>query len=147
MSSSAAPRFVPAADIGVNFDDLLKKLDAEFAALRPSVIEHFQFDLDGVAIELRRVKQKTGYRFLITAMLGHLPFSIESAERRQAILAIVAATAVLPDVRFSIDPASRITVGAVLDIADLPAPDSFFYPLTLFLQEARPFMRLIGQYL
>jgi hypothetical protein len=135
------------ADPSVNFEDLLQQLDTQFAAAKPALVERFQFDLDGIKIELRRIKQSVGHRFLITATLGHLPFSIESSERRQAIRAIVDAARVLPKVRFKIDHMCKISAGTLLDVPETIAPDFIFYPLTLFLQEARPFMQLIGRYL
>jgi len=131
----------------VNFGELLRTLDGEFGARAPGLIERFKFDLDGMTFDARRIAQKNGYRFLVTARLGCMPFSIESAERRNAIKAIVLAARRLPKVQFAIDPSGKITAGALFDVIQTVAPDFIFYPLTLFLQEARPFMKLIGQYL
>jgi len=132
----------------LDFEELLRQLDEQFAVLRPSLIERFRFELDGIKVDVRRVQQTgKGYSFVITATLGYLPFTIESAERRQSIRTIVEGACGLPHLRFSIDHASKITVGGVFDVAETVAPDFIFYPLTLFLQEARPFIQLIGRYL
>jgi hypothetical protein len=137
---------VPARGSSLNFEALLRQIKEQFATLQAPLVERFQFELEGVAIDLRRIRQPTGNRFLIHAMLGYLPFSIESSERRQAVRAIVAATKSLPNVHFTIDPMSKITANCLLDLSETVAPDFIFYPLMLFFQEARPFMRLIAAY-
>ncbi len=148
MSASAthSPFAVPGA-ASVNFETLLRQIDAQCAKLDPALLEHFRFTLDGILFDIRRVAGPEGYRFLITASLGYLPFSIESPERRAAIRAIVAAAQPLPNVRFYTDHAGKISAAGIFDIARTVAPDFVFYPLCLFLQEARPFMALIGRYL
>jgi hypothetical protein len=147
MSSPHAPPGVPSG-APVNFEALLHKLDGDFGALPPSFVEQFRFELDGLSFDVRRIKQKEGHRFLVTAKIGYLPFSVESSERREIIKTIVLASRTLPTVHFSIDPSSKITAGALLDVrGDGIAPDFIFYPLMLFLQEAQPFIQLIGRYL
>ena len=131
----------------INFGELLHTLDKNFGTRVPELIGRFAFDYDGMTFDTRRITQNTGNRFLLTASIGRLPFSIESIERRNAIKTIVQASRKLPKVQFSIDNSGKITAGAVYDSAPLAAPDFIFYPLILFLQEARPFMKLIGRYL
>ena len=131
----------------VNFGELLHTLDGSFGTRAPHLIERFKFDFDGMVFDVRRITQNDGYRFLVTARLGRMPFSIESTERRNAIKYIVQASRSLPKVQFSIDHSGRITAGALFDTITTIAPDFIFYPLTLFLQEATPFMQLIGHYL
>jgi hypothetical protein len=131
----------------VNFEDLLQKLDSEVAALPSGFIKSFKFELNGIRFDIRRIEHENGFRFLVTAIVGYLPFSIESVERRDAIKTIVAAAKSLPTVHFTMDHASKITAGGLFEIPANLEPSFFFYPLTLFLQEARPFMDLIGQYL
>jgi hypothetical protein len=137
------------ADSGapLGFNELLDKIDREFARFAPELIESFNFEYDGVAFSVRRIKQDKHSRLLINARIGFLPFSIESAERRQAIKTIVLSTNRLNRVRFAIDTAGRITAGAIMDSKPAQFPDFIFYPLMLFLQETRPFMQLIGAYM
>jgi hypothetical protein len=144
MSSSARPASM--TDAHINFEELLSKLKGERT---PSAarIEHSRFEIDGVVFDVKRVAQKEKQRFLITARLGYLPFSIESTERRDAIKTIVTATRILLGVRFKIDAASKISAEGLFDIDRLASPDFIFYPLMLFMQEAGPFINLIGKYL
>jgi len=76
-----------------------------------------------------------------------MPFSIESEDRRNAIKAIILATHTLPKVRFDIDTASRIRARALFNAPEKVSLELIFYPLILFMQEARPFVALIGKYL
>lgn len=148
MFSSAVKKTAdPASHETLGFEGLLRKLDEEFSALSTAKIERFKFELDGLNFDIRRIDHDSKHRFIINATIGYLPFSIESSERREAIKTIVMATRALPNVRFSINSASRISAGALFDAAHIVAPDFIFYPLTLFLQEARPFINLIGKHL
>lgn len=83
----------------------------------------------------------------IQAILGYLPYSIEAGDRRQAILAILATTHQLFNVRFGLDANGRIFAAGNFTTDTLTAPDFIFFPLTRFLQEAQPFIDLIGQHL
>jgi len=131
----------------LNFESLLRKLDHEFSSVSTAKIERFQFSLDDLNFDIRRINQEDKHRFIINAVIGYLPFSIESSDRREAIKTIVTAARTLPNVRFTINASSKISAGAVFDMDDLVAPDFIFYPLMLFLQEARPFVSLIGKFL
>ncbi|MDR3425182.1 MAG: hypothetical protein P4M13_08980 [Alphaproteobacteria bacterium] len=139
--------FIPVSDNAINFEEVLRKLDDEFKGLPSAVVERFRFGFDGLNFDVRRVAQEGGLCFLVNATIGYLPFSIESAQRRDAIKAIVQATRVLPNVHFVIDAASKISAGALFDATRVVSPDFIFHPLMLFMQEARPFIRLIGKYL
>ena len=131
----------------VNFEELLHTLDKEFENAPPSLVERFRFSFDGLDFDVRRIVHLKGHRFLVNATMGYMPFSIESSERREAIKTIIAASRVLPSVHFVVDTTSKISAGAMFDITHIVSPDFIFYPLTLFLQEARPFIQLIGKHL
>jgi len=139
--------FSQACDFSPNFDDLLKKLNEEFTNLPSKTLEKFCFSFDGLNFDVRRIEQGKTHRFLVNATIGYIPFSIESAERREAIKAIIIGSRSLPTVRFGVDMSSKISAGAIFDVETIVAPDFLFYPLMLFMQEARPFVRLIGKYL
>jgi hypothetical protein len=148
MSQSALNhQLTDVSDGSVNFGELLQKLDDEFGDMAPSLVERFRFCLDGLNFDIRRVAQESGHRFLINATLGYLPFTIESAERREAIKIIVMASRALPTVHFVVDHSSKISAGALINTTQTISPDFIFYPLVLFVQEARPFIELIGKYL
>ncbi len=144
------PRAVSAVSVdqdSLSFEGLLQKIDLDFTAGPSLSIDRFQFEFDGIAFDVRRLAEETGQRLVVTAALGSLPFSIESIERRNAIKTIVLASHHLPNVRFTISQTGKISAGAVIGVSRTIAPDFIFYPLILFLQEALPFIRLIGGYL
>jgi len=147
LSAKLREKLSPALDAGINFEELLRKIDTEFPNLPSTMLERFCFSLDGIVFDIRHIVTKEGHRFVVNAAIGYLPFSIESKGRREAIKTIIMATRSLISVHFSVDSASRIAAGAFYDVDKIVPPDVIFYPLMSFLQEARPFIDLIGKYL
>ncbi len=134
-------------DAPLNFEDLLQKLCKKFTQVPLKTIENFRFGFDGLVFSVVRADQENNHRFLLKTTIGFMPFSIESAERRIAIQTIIFGSRSLPNVRFGIDMSGKISAGAIIDVADVASPDFLFYPLSLFMQESRPFIQLIGKYL
>jgi hypothetical protein len=145
--SSSALKASHASDAPVNFDALLQRLDQQSESTSSVQVQRFCFIYDGLNFDVRRIETKKGPRFLISATIGYLPFSIESAFRRDAVKTIIMASQSLPSVQFLVDASSRITAAVLFDALPIAVPDFIFYPLTLFMQEARPFIALIGKYL
>jgi hypothetical protein len=137
----------PSSSSPASFEDLLRTLDEEFARLPFKTLEEFRFNFDGLDFEVKRVKHEDAYRFLVTATFGYMPFTIEADERREAIKIIISATQKLPKVRLGVNTRSQISACAMFDVTEIVAPDFIFYPLVLFMQEAGPFIQLIGKYL
>ena len=137
----------PDDSLSLNFGSLLDRLSQKFAEVSSATVECFRFSYDGLNFDVRRLEKDGQHLFLVNATIGYMPFSVESVERREAIRSIIWGARSLPRVRFSVDTSSRISASALFDVKDLVSPDFLFYPLMLFLQEARPFIALIGQYL
>ncbi len=135
------------AEFFPNFDEMLRKLSGELVCSPFKKLESFRFSFDGLNFEAHRVDRDKKAGFLINATVGFMPFTIESDERREAIKTIILATRRLPNVRFGVDISSRIMAGGIFDISNLAQPDFIFFPLMLFMQEAWPFIKLIGKYL
>lgn len=83
----------------------------------------------------------------LQAVLGYLPYTVESSERRSAILQILQAARLLGNVHFGLDHAGKIVVVGRFADETIVAPDFLFFPLVKFMQEAKPFIGLIGRYL
>jgi len=148
MPASASDiAFSRSADFSTNFGELLQKLNEEFTRLPFKTLEKFCFGFDGLNFDVQRIERENDHRFLMNAVVGYMPFTIESPDRREAIKTIVVATRTLPTVRFGVDVSGKISAGAVFESARVVSPDFIFYPLALFMQEARPFIDLIGKYL
>ncbi len=144
VPDTAIPKVV---DVSTSFDALLKTLDEEFARLSSKMLGQFCFSYDGLEFDIRHVKEGEKYHFLINAVVGYMPYTIESAERREAIKVVLMGARTLPKVRFGLDVSGKIIAKALYEIPSLVVPDIIFYPLVLFLQEARPFIGLIGKYI
>lgn len=105
-----------------------------------------QFTLDGLRLEVCRTQNGDESLVSIKAFVGYLPFSIQSQEKRKAALHIMADTAKKLFAKFEMDNCGRIFAKG-LYIKDVDrAPDFIFYPLMMFLQEARPFITLLGEH-
>lgn len=135
----AAPR--------ANFRELTQKFDEQAAKLSLKKLDRFCFGVDGLDFDVCRVVHNGKHHFLVCATIGYMPFSIESEDRRSAIKTIILASHTLPKVRFDIDTSSRIRARALFNAPEKVSLELIFYPLVLFMQEARPFVELIGKYL
>lgn len=124
-------------------------LEGKLRSVGMERFENISFHIDDIPYHVNHKRDPKSGRSLIyiQAVLGFLPFSIESAEKRQSLLAILSAARALPHVRFGVDFQNRIFAAANFSAATVVAPDFMFYPLMLFLQQSRPFMDLIGTYL
>lgn len=83
----------------------------------------------------------------IQAVLGHLPYTAESMEKRNALLHILRGAKHLINVRFGLDRTGKIAMVGRFADETIVAPDFIFFPLMKFMQEAKPFITLIGRYL
>lgn len=139
----------PAAPNAEEMRNFVKDIDYLITSISLDRIGHLSFYIDDIPYYVRHKKDGGDgeSRVCVQAILGYLPFSIEEGERRQAILTILADTYKLFNVRFGLDHYGRIFAAGNFTTDVLTSPDFIFYPLTRFLQEAQPFIDLIGCYL
>lgn len=128
-------------------EDIIKDLDYLLVSPGASRAQNFIFHLDGIPFEARRKEQEHGPLVQIQAVLGYLPYSQESRERRKAILKILQESRRLIHARFGLDRAGKILVVGRYADQTIIAPDFIFFPLMKFMQEAKPFITLIGRHL
>lgn len=148
-----APRFIlmtapkQATATSDDVQNIVKDIDYLITPLSVEQLRTLSFMVDDIPMTVRPSKTDGLCKIQIEATLGYLPFTIESSQRRDTILHILHEAGSLFNVRFGVTRDSKImAVGAYeTDIAQ--APDFIFYPLMKFLEEARPFMALIGKYL
>ncbi|MGE4351910.1 MAG: hypothetical protein AB7E52_06955 [Bdellovibrionales bacterium] len=110
-------------------------------------ISDLVFEVDGIPLNAANQSEQEEDKLILWATLGYLPFSITSYERRMALIRIVEASHVLPHVKIGVSVDMRIVVTASYKIETPPSPNYIFEPVIRFIQEARPFIRLIGEYL
>jgi hypothetical protein len=120
--------------------------DAAFQKVLTPVRSHFQFLIDGVPYYARHDTGK-GPHLSIWAVLGYMPYSAESPERRRMLIAILNATQHLENVKIGVDSEHKIVAILSCRSAEIQSPAFIFPSLILFLQEAVPYIKLIGEYL
>ncbi|MBI1206765.1 MAG: hypothetical protein GC191_05685 [Azospirillum sp.] len=83
----------------------------------------------------------------IWTAVGHVPYTAQSPERRNAVLAILRRTQRLPHARFVIDNGQRILVLSERRVEGPFGPIDLIYQAVVVVQEARPFLHLLAEYL
>ncbi|WP_169055009.1 hypothetical protein [Azospirillum sp. TSA2s] len=83
----------------------------------------------------------------IWADVGHVPYTAQAPERRRALLAVLRGIEGLPHVRFIVQGGQKIILFSEIRLEHHASPEDLFHQTTLVLQEARPFLRLLGEYL
>jgi hypothetical protein len=128
---------------------IVKDIDYLLKSISIDQIKKLSFNINDIPFHITH-KNDAGdseSRVCIQAVLGYLPFSINAGLNRQAILTILVDTHKLFHVRFGLDHHGRIFAAGNFTTDTLTSPNFMFYPLTCFLQEAWPFIELIGKYL
>ena len=108
---------------------------------------NLSFEVEGVPFYACYDPDGQGLRLRIWAALCTMPFTAESVPRRRALTAILSATCDLPTARFGLNDENQIIVSGTFCDQNLQPPAFIFVGLTALLQEALPFIRLIGAYL
>lgn len=117
--------------------------------IRTPQVSHLLFEVQGVPFKAQHlpVDGRPHDRLVIWATLGYMPFSMVSPVQRRCLIQILEQTSHLKTVKFGIDQEMRIVAVGSFDVAKPLSPLYLFEPLVRFMQEARPFINLIGEYL
>jgi hypothetical protein len=83
----------------------------------------------------------------VWAEVGHLPYTAQSPAKRAAILAVLQGTNGLPNARFVVQGGQKIILFSEWRGEDRITPEDIVYQTTTLMQEARPFLRLLGEHL
>jgi hypothetical protein len=102
--------------------------------------EALRFAFDYMGVIFNAVGRRRGDAFVLTisADLGPLPFSVESAEARQAIQELIGASSALIEPRFTIGDDQMIHVEATMELAK---PVS---PVTTLTMVLKPWLARLG---
>ncbi len=106
---------------------------------------NIRFQVEGVFYQARYQPDGEGVRLQIWAELGYLPFSLESAQRRRMLITILEGTAILKETQFGLTEKKQIIVTRTFNVPNIQPPGFIFISLIAFLQEARPFLKLIAE--
>jgi len=126
--------------VHITADGLLGLLETP----RPS---NQRFRLDDLIYHVALTPEEFGTRFRIWAELGYVPYTAQSPEIRRDLQAILRATRELERACFVLDASQKIVVIGETISEEPMTVDSMVYEVLRFLQEARPFVRLLADYL
>lgn len=83
----------------------------------------------------------------IWAECGHVPYTVESPERRRGVLSVLRASQGLPRARFVVENGQKILLIADSRLPGPVTPELLIYEAVQLIQEARPYLRLLGEYM
>ena len=119
------------------------RLDIE----RPAPPASYRFRLNGLTYSVRLSPMYEEFHYLVTASLGHIPFTAESREARGEVLEIVRTGNTLQRVRFHIGHGQELVLLAENRVPEPAIPEAILHEMVLVIQEAQPFIVLLGDYL
>ncbi len=133
------------ADDKGSFRSLINNPDSIMQEVKVPEENSIAFELDGIPFNAHRFCSQNTQKLVLWATLGILPYTANSAEKRKNLITILEGTKALPNVLFGIDREMQIIVRSAYIITNPPPTDYIFVPLVQLMQEARPFIRLIGE--
>ena len=126
---------------------LLTDTDEFIRRVKVPRVSDTTFVADGIPCHTSMVPDGKTSKLVIWCTLGYLPYSVVSVEKRRALIYILESLHYSPDIKFGVDDHMRIVVSASYMLEMPPSAHYIFFPLIQFMQKARPYMRLIGEYL
>ncbi len=104
-----------------------------------------QFQVEGIPFQATYEPEENRIKIQIWAVLGFLPYSVESVERRRILINILEALRPLAPLKFGVNRENQIVVIQSFMVDDIRFPSYIFTVLIPFLQKALPYIRLIGE--
>ncbi|MCG5244012.1 hypothetical protein MCW82_30000 [Azospirillum doebereinerae] len=105
------------------------------------------FMADGLPFNVAVRHEGEGSVCQIWADVGHVPYTAQAPERRRTLLALLRGIEGLKNVKFIVQEGQKIILFSETTFEHHAAPEDLFHQTVLVLQEARPFLRLLGPYL
>lgn len=106
------------------------------------------FEVDGVQFFATHApKNDTETKLIIWGNLGYLPYSLSNHEHRQNLITIMNQSCRLDIAKMGIDNEMKIVIMGRFILSNPLEPDYLFVPMVQFMQEARPYIKLVGEYL
>lgn len=104
-----------------------------------------QFQIDDIPFQATYEPEDNRIKIQIWAILGFLPYSVESVERRRILINILEALRPLAPLKFGVNRENQIVVIQSFTVDDIRFPSYIFTVLIPFLQKSLPYIRLIGE--
>lgn len=126
-------------------ESLLRAPDDFLHVLNVPAKSNLAFEIDGILFNAKLHSTVQTPKLVIWGLLGYLPYSVTDSAKRRDLLTIIDGARGLPDIAFGLDPSMRIVVQGTYRLLKPVPPNYLFEPLTVFIQRAKPFIRLIGE--
>jgi hypothetical protein len=130
-------------DIPFLFDALSLGPDGAIANT-PRDALRFAFDYQGLTFNAEGRRKGDAFVLTLSADLGPLPFSAESAGARQGIQELVAASGAMIEPQFTIGDDQMIRVAATVDLAKPVSPVTTLTMVTELLLVLKPWLARLG---
>lgn len=118
-----------------------------FTVTTPTTASRHHFFLEGLMFHVSLTPEGGDTLFQIWADVGYMPYTIQSPEKRTNLTRIIRAAGDLKNARFIVDDQQKIVVLGQARVAGHVTMQELMYETVQFLQEARPFLKVFGQYL
>lgn len=105
------------------------------------------FMADGLPFHVAVRHEGNGSICQIWADVGHVPYTAQAPDQRRTLLAILRGIQGLKNVSFIVQGGQKIILFSETTFEHHAAPEDLFHQTILVLQEARPFLKLLGPYL
>jgi hypothetical protein len=149
VASEIAPAPVAESTIPFSISTLLAGIvkGAQVAPPRPS---QCCFQLDGLTYLMSLQPSASGgdgATVEIRARIGDVPFTAESAETRRALLTVARHSLGMPTAGLLVDRNQALWLTAAVDIDGPLTPTAVIMVFLQVVQETRPYVQLVGEYL
>ncbi|OYQ37716.1 hypothetical protein CHU95_00715 [Niveispirillum lacus] len=138
----AAEKGLPIGPGAVRMDEA-----GDFSVTNPTTASRHHFFLDGLMFHVSLTPVDDDTLFQVWAQVGYMPFTIESPEKRVRLSKILRAAAHLQNAKFTVDDKQMIMVLGQARVPGHPTLPNLMYEIVQFVQEARPYLKVLGQYL
>ncbi|WP_114392000.1 hypothetical protein [Oleisolibacter albus] len=114
---------------------------------RPPQPSRHHFFLDGLLFHVAITPGESETLFQIWAEIGWMPYTIESPDKRAQLQAVLRSALWLDQARFVVDDSQKILVLGQRKLPGVLTLSDMMYETVQFMQQARPYLRVLGQYL
>ena len=132
-----------ALPLGLNA--IFKDSDGLLAISRPPRPSRLRFFADEMSFNVAVSPEREATVCQIWAEVAYIPYTVESADRRRNALAVLRGAEGLPRARFVVEDGQKILLVADIRLSGAVTPERLICEIVLLIQEARPFLRLLGE--
>ena len=130
------------------FDLIRLKADRGFMVFDPTRPTRYTFSLEDVPYATTLTPEEGDrFSFRISARLGTIPFTVQSPERRSAVLRLLKLCRRHGDTHFVPGRRQVLWIMSSPKTIEKPTPESVLYETVEFVQQIRPYARVVQPYL